>query len=91
MERDQLEHVIRAASAITQETEFVIVGSQSILGAFPDAPESLLQSNELDIYPRVNWERLSDLSTARSARGRLSTRPTATMHRALIPAPRCCP
>ncbi|QYD70084.1 hypothetical protein KZJ38_07165 [Paraburkholderia edwinii] len=61
MERDQLEHVIRAASAITQETEFVIVGSQSILGAFPDAPESLLQSNELDIYPRVNWERLSDL------------------------------
>jgi hypothetical protein len=61
MERDQLEHVIRAASAITQETEFVIVGSQSILGAFPDAPESLLQSNELDIYPRVNWEKLSDL------------------------------
>lgn len=61
MERDQLEHVIRAASAITQETEFVIVGSQSILGAFPDAPESLLQSNELDIYPRVNWETLSDL------------------------------
>ncbi|WP_141710952.1 hypothetical protein [Paraburkholderia nodosa] len=61
MERDQLEHVIRAASAITQETEFVIVGSQSILGAFPDAPESLLQSNKLDIYPRVNWETLSDL------------------------------
>ncbi|MEX3917967.1 DUF6036 family nucleotidyltransferase [Paraburkholderia sp. BR10872] len=61
MERDQLEHVIRAASAITQETEFVIVGSQSILGAFPNAPESLLQSNELDIYPRVNWEKLSDL------------------------------
>jgi len=61
MERDQLEHVIRVASAITQETEFVIVGSQSILGAFPDAPKSLLQSNELDIYPRVNWEKLSDL------------------------------
>jgi hypothetical protein len=61
MERDQLEHVIRAASAITQETEFVIVGSQSILGAFPDAPESLKASVELDIYPRINWERLSDL------------------------------
>ncbi|WP_042289040.1 DUF6036 family nucleotidyltransferase [Paraburkholderia mimosarum] len=61
MERDQLEHVIRVASAITQETEFVIVGSQSILGAFPDAPKSLLQSNELHIYPRVNWEKLSDL------------------------------
>lgn len=61
MERDQLEHVIRAASAITQETEFVIIGSQSILGAFPDAPESLLASNELDIYPRMHWETLSDL------------------------------
>lgn len=61
MERDQLEHVIRAASAITLENEFVIVGSQSILGAFPDAPVSLKVSNELDIYPRSNSEKLSDL------------------------------
>ena len=39
----------------------MIVGSQSILGAFPNAPKSLKASIELDIYPRINWESLSDL------------------------------
>jgi len=32
MQRHQLEHIIRAASGITGSTEFVIVGSQSVLG-----------------------------------------------------------
>lgn len=49
--RQDLEHLIRAAAAITNEYELVIVGSQSILGAVPDAPDSLLQSQEADIYP----------------------------------------
>ena len=61
MEREQLEHVIRAASGITLEKEFVIVGSQSILGKFPNAPLSLKVSAELDIYPRTFSERLADL------------------------------
>jgi len=61
MEREQLEHVIRAASAITLEKEFVIVGSQSILGKFPNAPLSLKVSTELDIYPRTFSEKLTDL------------------------------
>lgn len=39
MLRPQLEHVIRAASGITGATEIVIVGSQSVLGQFPDAPD----------------------------------------------------
>lgn len=38
MEREQLEHVLRAAAAITREDEFVVIGSQSIFGAVPDAP-----------------------------------------------------
>ena len=39
MKRDQLEHIIRAATGITGGQEFVIVGSQSNLGQFPNAPE----------------------------------------------------
>jgi len=39
MKRSQLEHLIRAAAAITNECEIVVVGSQSILGAVPAAPE----------------------------------------------------
>jgi hypothetical protein len=33
--REDLEHIIRAAADITNEYEFVVVGSQSILGPIP--------------------------------------------------------
>jgi hypothetical protein len=59
MRRHELEHVIRAAAAVAGDDEFVIVGSQAILGQFPEAPESLLTSKEADIYPR-NRPRCSD-------------------------------
>jgi hypothetical protein len=50
MQRLQLEHVIRAASAITGEGEIVIIGSQAVLGQFPDAPADLLASIEADVF-----------------------------------------
>ena len=50
MKRDELEHVLRAAGAITGVSTWVIVGSQAILGALPDAPEELLVSQEVDLY-----------------------------------------
>lgn len=51
MKRRELEHIIRASAAITDQYELVVVGSQSILGAVPDAPADLLMSMEADIYP----------------------------------------
>jgi hypothetical protein len=51
MRREQLEHVIGAAANIVGLDEFVVIGSQAILGSFPDAPASLLRSLEADIYP----------------------------------------
>lgn len=60
MKRRDLEHLIRAAAAITNEYEIMIVGSQSILGAVPQAPDSLLQSIEADMYP-LNRPELADL------------------------------
>ena len=56
MKRSELEHILRASKNITDETEFVVIGSQSILGAFPDAPRVLRQSLELDLYPRLRPE-----------------------------------
>ena len=32
MNREDLEHIIRAAADVTNEYEFIIIGSQSILG-----------------------------------------------------------
>lgn len=50
MTRAQLEHVIRAAGAIAETDTLVVVGSQAILASFPDAPEELVTSREVDLY-----------------------------------------
>jgi hypothetical protein len=50
MHRQQLEHIIRAATGITGATEFVIIGSQAVLGQFPHAPDELLVSIEADVF-----------------------------------------
>lgn len=51
MNRKQLEHIIRAAGAIAEVDELIVIGSQAILGACPDAPAELLMSREVDLYP----------------------------------------
>jgi hypothetical protein len=55
--RAQLEHVIRAAATIADDPEIVVIGSQAVLGQFPDAPAALLVSVEADVYPRHHPER----------------------------------
>ena len=57
MTRSQLEHVIRVAGMISDDDDIVVIGSQSILGSFPDAPGELLVSREADVYPRTYPER----------------------------------
>ena len=60
MKRSELEHVIRAAGSIANDASIVVIGSQSILGQFPDAPASLLVSAEADVFP-LNHPEHSDL------------------------------
>ena len=60
MRRHELEHLIRAAAAVTNEYEIVVIGSQSILGAVADPPAALLQSMGADCYPLEQPE-LADL------------------------------
>ena len=52
MNRAALEHILRAAAAVANEWELVVIGSQAVLGQFPDAPEALLMSIEADVFPR---------------------------------------
>jgi hypothetical protein len=59
--RAELEHVIRAAAEVAGDDELVIVGSQAILGQFPDAPDSMLVSREADIYPKNHPERADEI------------------------------
>ncbi len=57
MTRSELEHLIRAAGAIADDREIVVIGSQSVLGQFPEAPAALLASMQADLYPRNRPER----------------------------------
>ena len=57
MTRSELEQFIRAAGAIADDTDIVVIGSQSVLGQFPDAPIVLLTFMEADVYPLHAVER----------------------------------
>ena len=52
MNRSHLEHIIRAAAGNADTGDVVVIGSQSILAAFPEAPSELLVSVEADVCPR---------------------------------------
>ena len=52
MNREQLEHAIRAACQVADDQEVYVFGSQAILGEHPDAPEALRASIEVDIQPK---------------------------------------
>lgn len=52
MTREQLEHAIRAACEVSRDNELWIFGSQAILGEYPDAPEELRASIEVDVQPK---------------------------------------
>jgi len=55
--RRELEHIIGAAARIAEDDDIVVIGSQAILGQFPDAPAALLASMEADVFPRNHPER----------------------------------
>jgi hypothetical protein len=52
LRRSELEHILRAAGEVTRERRIVVVGSQSVLGAYPQAPAALRRSMEADVYPK---------------------------------------
>lgn len=46
MNREQLEHILRAASAIAREPDVLVIGSQSVLGSFAEGEQSCLKAGE---------------------------------------------
>lgn len=61
MRRVELEHIIRAAAEVAGDDELVVVGSQAILGQFPEAPEQMLTSREADVYPKNRPEQADEI------------------------------
>ena len=50
MTREELEHAIRASADVTKQNTLIVIGSQAVLGQYPDAPSELLNSMEVDLY-----------------------------------------
>lgn len=50
MNREQLEHILRAAYAITGEARIVVMGSQAILAQGESLPRELTESYEVDVF-----------------------------------------
>lgn len=64
MTRNELEHAIRAACAIAQDSELWIFGSQAILGQYPTAPEAVRASVECDVAPKNRPEAVDKIDLA---------------------------
>jgi hypothetical protein len=66
MRRDQLEHAIRTSCQIIAASEVIVVGSQAILGSYPEdeLPAAATMSAEVDVLPiaadNVETARLAD-------------------------------
>lgn len=56
MKKSEVEHILRAATRICQDNEFIIIGSQSLHGKYPNLADEILMSQEVDIIAknRVN-------------------------------------
>lgn len=57
MKKQQVDHVLRAAGRITGERQFIIIGSQSLHGKYPDVADQILTSFEVDLIASKRVER----------------------------------
>jgi hypothetical protein len=63
VKKQHLEHLIRAASAITGDHQLFVIGSQSILAKYPDAPAELLMSVEADLIAKNKTDKTDQLNS----------------------------
>jgi hypothetical protein len=57
MKKEQLDHILRSAGTITGEKQFVIIGSQALHAQYPDLPDLICASSEVDLFATANADR----------------------------------
>ena len=57
MKKQQVDHILRAAGELTGEKQFVIIGSQSLHGKYPDLADDILRSFKVDLIAKNNANR----------------------------------
>jgi hypothetical protein len=62
MKKQQVDHILRAAGELTGEKQFVIIGSQSLHGRYPDLADDLLRSFKVDLIAKNHPNRMEWLN-----------------------------
>jgi hypothetical protein len=62
MKKRHVDHVLRAAGRITGERQFIIIGSQSLHGKYPDLADEIMLSIEVDLVAKQHPERTEYLN-----------------------------
>jgi hypothetical protein len=57
VKKQHIDHVLRAAGRITGEKQFIIIGSQSLHGKYPDLPDEIAVSVEVDLVAKNTLDR----------------------------------
>ena len=93
MKRRELEEAIRHATAVTEQREVLVIGSQAILGSYDETqlPERATLSEEVDIAPITDDEdyTLATLIDANLGSGRSCTWITVSTRRVSTSRSRC--
>ena len=61
MKKRELDHVLRAAGRITHEKQFIIVGSQTLHGRYPDPADEIERSVWVDLFAKNHPEKTENL------------------------------
>lgn len=72
MKKSQLELALKSAGNIARDSEFIVFGSQSILGTVTNPPKTCLVSLEVDLYPRNQPEALLPIVNALGRRSKFA-------------------
>ena len=63
MNLEALARLLREASRVTKHRHFVIVGSLSAVGASTSPPERMVQSIDVDLFPKLDPGRIDEINT----------------------------
>lgn len=62
MNLDSIARLLHEAARVTSHRHFVIVGSLSAVGASTDPPGRMVQSIDVDLFPKLDPERLDEIN-----------------------------
>lgn len=62
MNLDQVRLILEEAARLTNHRQFVVVGSLSALGALLDPPARMVQSIDVDFFPKLDPERVREIN-----------------------------